>query len=117
MVSAALLLGCATFNPFQAVANPVNATNLYQAELGYDAAIKTFNELKALCINHTLPRVCRTYVVQGQNIIRKADAARAAAEKFVGANPSLDATNVIQAFTGLVANFKAKLDKLSATKV
>ena len=115
IVILALFLG-ACANPLASVTNPVNTTTLYQAELVFDASVKTFNELKDLCANRVLPRVCRAYVVKGQALIVKAYAADIAARVFVNKNPALDATNVVQAFTGLVSNFKATVDNLSATK-
>lgn len=111
---ALLLAGC--FNPLSTVTNPVNATKLYQAELVFDGALKTFNELKSLCANRILPPTCRTYVVKGQGLIVKIAAADNAARNFVDENPTLDATNVVQAFTGLVSDFSATVTNLSATK-
>ena len=111
------LTGCANgFNPFATVTNPINATNLYQAELVFDGAVKTFNELKGLCARRVLPPVCRTYVIRGQDYIRKADAADRAAAEFMVKYPTLDATNAVQAFTGIVAKFKDTVNSLSATK-
>lgn len=104
------------FNPLASIANPVSSSSLYEAELVFDGALKTFNELKALCAARVLPRSCRTYVVQGQGYIRQAYAADRAARDFVLNNPTLDATNVVQAFTGIVASFKATVDTLSTTK-
>jgi hypothetical protein len=105
---------CNTFNPFQTVQNPVSATNLYEAELIYSATIKTFNELKSWCASRVLPPACRTYVKKGQGYIVRADAARRSAEYFVDNNPTLDATNVVRAFTGVVSQFKTTVDALSA---
>ena len=76
----------------------------------------TFKELKTLCANRVLPPACRTYVKQGQGLIVKAEAADVAARQFVKNNPTLDATNVVQAFTGLVATFKDNVNSLSAVK-
>lgn len=106
----------ACVNPLASVKNPVSTTNLYEAELVFDASLKTFNELKGLCANRTLPPACRTYVVKGQGLIVKAAAADVAARNFVKNNPTLDATNVIQAFTGIVSNFNTTVSTLSATK-
>lgn len=114
-LSLLLTLG-ACVNPFASVNNPVSTTNLYQAELVFDASLKTFNELKGLCVNRALPPVCRTYVVKGQALIVKAAAADVAARNFVNNNPTLDATNVVQAFTGIVSNFNTTVTSLSATK-
>lgn len=111
------LAGCANgFNPLASVKNPVSAVNLYEAELVFDATLKTFVELRGLCANRTLPPSCRTYVRSGQAIVAKAAAADVAARNFVKNNPTLDATNVIQAFTGLLNDFKGAVDSLSATK-
>lgn len=110
------LSACSGFNPLKAVTNPISNTSLYEAELVFDGSVKTFNELKGLCVKRVLPPVCRTYVKKGQNIIANANAADKAAQNFVKNNPTLDATNVIQAFTGLVSDFKTNLDALSATK-
>ena len=112
----ALSLSACAFNPLQSFTNPVRGTNLYEAELVFDGAVKTFNELKGLCAKRTLPPTCRTYVVKGQKIIANAYAADKAAQNFVKNNPTLDATNVIQAFTGLVSDFKNNVAALSATK-
>lgn len=107
--------GCG-INPLSSVANPVTNTDLYKAEIVFDGTVKTFNELKGLCANRVLPSACRTYVIKGQSLIVKAYAADAAAQKFVANNPTLDATNVVQAFTGLVSTFQTTVNNLSATK-
>ena len=117
LVAALGLAGCSwSINPLASVTNPVNTTNLYQAELVFDGSLKTFNELKGLCANRVLPSTCRRYVLQGQPLIIKIAAADAAARRFVDNNPTLDATNVVQAVTGLVSNFKTTVDNLSATR-
>jgi len=108
------LSGCANFST--SVTNPVSSTNLYQAELVYDAALKTFIELRGLCASRVLPPVCRTYVIGGQKIIVKASAADVAARNFVTHNPTLDATNVVGVFTDLVSDFNSTVTTLSATK-
>ncbi len=110
------LSACGTVNPFQSVTNPISGTNLYEAELVFDASVKTFNELRGLCARRVLRPTCRTYVVQGQNIIRNAYAADLSARNFVKNNPTIDATNVIQAFVGIVSDFKNTVAVLSATK-
>lgn len=111
------IAGCAQLKEaFTPQTNPLNTTNLYEGELVFDGSVKTFNTLKGLCVRRVLPPVCRAYVLKGQNIIRNANAADKAAQQFVVANPTLDATNVIQAFNGLVTDFKTNLDNLSATK-
>lgn len=111
------LAGCANgFNPLASVKNPVSNVNLYEAELVFDAAIKSFVELRGLCVSRTLPPACRTYVKAGQGIISKAAAADIAARNFVANNPTLDATNVIGAFTGLLSDFQNTVTALSATK-
>lgn len=111
-----LSLGACAVNPLASVTNPINTTRLYQAELVFSGSLKTFNELKRLCAERVLPPKCRTYVKQGQQIIVKAAAADQAARKFVDQNPTLDATNVVSAFTGIVSNFNATVTSLSATK-
>lgn len=98
------------------VKNPISNVNLYEAELVFDAAIKSFVELRGLCVNRTLPPACRTYVRAGQSIVTKAAAADIAARNFVANNPTLDATNVIGAFTGLLSDFQNTVTSLSATK-
>lgn len=103
-------------NPFTKVANPVSPTNLYEAQLVFDGSVKTFNELKSLCAAKALPPACRTYVNQGRSIIIQAYAADKAAEQFIAQNPTLDATNVVQAFTGLVSSFKGTVNSLSGVK-
>lgn len=116
LCGALALSACASFNPLASVNNPISGTNLYEGELLFDGSVKTFNELKTLCANRVLPPACRTYVVKGQGLIRQAYAADKAARTFIVNNPKLDATNVVQAFTGLVSDFKSNLDALSATK-
>ena len=113
----ALTLGACTFvNPFTSVSNPVSTTNLYEGELVFDASLKTFDQLKSLCVTRVLPPSCRTYVKQGQAIIVNVYAADNAARGFITANPTLDATNIVQAFTGLVSTFKDTVNNLSTTK-
>lgn len=96
--------------------NPVSPTNLYEAELVFDGSLKTFNELKALCVQRVLPAKCRTYVVQGQSLIVRAYAADKSARQFVQNNPTIDATNVIQAFIGIVSTFNVTVAGLGETK-
>ena len=106
--------GCV--DPFAKITNPISGTNLYEGELVFDATLKTFNELKGLCAKRVLPSACRTYVKQGQKLIVNAYSADKAARNFVTNNPALDATNVVQAFTGIVSDFKTTTANLSATK-
>lgn len=108
------LAGC--INPLTQISNPATPTSLYEGELVFKGTLVTFKELKGLCATRVLPPVCRTYVVKGQGYIRQASAADIAARAFIKNNPTLDATNVVQAFTGLVSNFKTTVDSLSATK-
>ena len=115
-LTAILGLAACGINPLASVTNPVNTTKLYQAELVFDGSLKTFNELKGLCAKRVLPSACRTYVTKGQGIIVKEAAADAAARRFVDTNPTLDATNVVQAVTGLVSDFTATVNKLSAIR-
>lgn len=110
------LSACASDGGLILVKNPVSNVNLYEAELVFDAAIKSFVELRGLCVSRTLPPACRTYVKAGQGIITKAAAADIAARNFVANNPTLDATNVIGAFTGLLSDFQNTVTALSATK-
>lgn len=112
----AIAVSACAINPLQSFTNPISNTSLYEAELVFDGYVKTFNELKGLCVKRVLAPTCRTYVRKGQGIIAKAYAADKAAQNFVKNNPTLDATNVIQAFTGLVSDFKNNVSALSATK-
>lgn len=113
----ALLLSACAANPFTTVVqNPISRTNLYQAELVFDGSIKTFNELKSLCANRTLPPKCQTYVIQGQSLIVKARDADLAAREFIDNNPTLDAAGAVQAFTILVGQFGGTVTNLSAVK-
>jgi len=93
-------------NPFPSVQNPVTASNLYEANLAYDAALKTFNAMKRLCIARSIPNTCRTYVIKGQQIIPKAEAARKIAQDFIRQNPTLDATSLVRAFTALIGSLQ-----------
>lgn len=108
------LAGC--WNPFARVLNPVTSTNLYQAELVFDGAIKTFNAGKKLCIQRILPPVCRTYAKKGQGLIEKARDAQLEAEMFIDHNPTLDASSLVEAFKILVGQFATTTDNLSALK-
>lgn len=98
------------------IQNPVSATNLYQAELVFDASLKTFNELKSLCANRTLPSACRTYVIRGQALIAKAGPADKAARDFITNNPTLSAATVVANFTTIVSGFQSIVGSLNATK-
>lgn len=116
IVLLALSVGaCGTINPFQTITNPIVKSNLYEGELVFDASLKTFNKLKGLCATRVLPPACRTYVVKGQGLIRKIYAADKAARDFVKNNPTLDATNIVGAFTGLVSTFNSTVTDLSKT--
>ncbi len=96
--------GC--FNPFQTVDISTADTDLYAAELVFDGAVKTFNQLKDLCGKRALPPACRTYVKQGQGLIQKSYAADLSARQFIKDNPTLSAVSAIQAFQGLVTSFQ-----------
>ena len=113
-LTAILGLAACGINPLSSVTNPINTTKLYQAELVFDAALKSFNKYKDLCARRVIASQCRTYVIEGQGIIPKASAADIAARNFVDRYPTLDATNVVQAFTGLVSTFTGTVDKLGA---
>lgn len=113
LVTALTLAGCGT-NPFSAIANPISATRLYQAELVFAASLETFNKYKDLCVRRVIASKCRTYVLAGQRGIRAAVAADATARDFVDRYPTLDATNVVQAFTGLVGNFSNIIERFRA---
>ena len=113
-ITALLGLAACGMNPLASVTNPVNTTKLYQAELVFDASLKTFNKYKDLCTRRVIASQCRTYVFEGQKIIRKANAADIAARNFVDKYPLLDATNVVQAFSGLVGDFNGTVDKLGS---
>lgn len=115
-LTALLGLAACGINLLASATNPVNTTKLYQAELVFSASIKTFNKYKDLCARRVIASTCWTYVVEGQGIIRKASAADIAARNFVDKYPTLDATNVVQSFTGLVSDFTGTVDKLSAIK-
>lgn len=93
-------------NPFQTYQNPISASNLYEANLAYDAALKAFNKMKSLCARRVIPNTCRTYVIKGQQIIPQAENARKTARDFIRNNPTLDATSLVRAFTGLVGNLQ-----------
>lgn len=114
LIAVSLLLTLtACINPLAAVSNPINTTNLYQGELVFDASLKVFNKGKDLCARRVIAPVCRTYVIKGQKLIIQIASADQAAREFVDNNPTLDATNVVQAFTGLVSKFDATATSLS----
>ncbi len=114
-VNATAKAGC-SFNPSTIIQNPVSTTNLYQGEIAFDASLKTFNELKALCANRVLRPSCRTYVIRGQSLIAKAYAADKAARNFINNNPTLNAASVVAIFTSLVSSFQSTVTSLNATK-
>lgn len=89
-------------NPFFSVQNPVTSTNFYEANLAYDGALKAFNAMKRLCASRSIPSSCRTYVIKGQQIIPQAESARRIARDFIRANPTLNASSLVSAFTTLV---------------
>lgn len=93
-------------NPFQTYQNPVTASNLYEANLAYDAALKAFNKMKSLCAQRVISNSCRTYVIKGQQIIPKAESARKIAQDFIRQNPTLDASSLVRAFTTLIGNLQ-----------
>lgn len=108
------LAGC--WNPFATVTNPITTSNLYEAELVFDGALKTFNELKSLCVSRALPPACRTYVKKAQAQIPAIYAADKSARAFVTNNPTLDPTSVVQALQNAVSTFQSTVSQLSAVK-
>lgn len=87
---------------FTGVKNPVTASNLYEANLAYDGALKAFNKMKDLCARRVIPNTCRTYVIKGQQVIPQAENARKTAQSFIRNNPTLDASSLVSAFTTLI---------------
>lgn len=110
---ALLVAACGTL---PSVRNPITNTNLYQAELVFDGAVKSFVELRDLCARRVIPAACRTYVQKGQDIIRRAQAADQAARAFVLNNPTLDPANAVSAFAGLVTALGGTVGNLGALK-
>lgn len=111
------LAGCANgANPFASITNPVSSTNLYEGDLVYDGALKSFNKLKDLCARRVISSKCRTYVKQAQALIPKVEAARQTAEQFIAANPTIDATSVVSAFTTLVSKFGTSVTQLGTVQ-
>lgn len=107
------LAGCG-FNPLSTVTNPVNTTNLYQGELVFDGALKTFNAGKDLCVRRIISSTCRTYVVKGQKMIVQIAAADQSARKLVDSGTTtINVTNAVQTFVGLVSTFDATAVSLS----
>lgn len=87
---------------FTGVKNPVTASNLYEANLAYDGALKAFNKMKALCAQRVIPNSCRTYVIKGQQVIPQIESARKTAQIFIRNNPTLDASSLVSAYTTLI---------------
>ena len=94
-------------NPLPSYKNPVSATNLYQANLAYDGALKAFNKMKDLCERRVIPNTCRTYVIGGQRVIPQAEKARKIASDFIRQNPTIDAGALVNAYTLLIGNLEA----------
>lgn len=106
------LMGCGGQLP--SITNPVTNTNLYQGELVLDAALKTFNKGKDLCERRVISSTCRTYVIKGQKLIVNIAAADQAARDLVDDGAStIDITNAVQTFTGLVSTFNTTAATLS----
>lgn len=102
------LIGCAS------IPNPLSSTNLYQGELVFDAALKTFNKGKDLCARRVISSSCRTYVIKGQKLIVQIASADQAARNLVdNGAATIDITNAAQTFTGLVSTFDATATSLS----
>lgn len=98
------------------VPNPITGNTLDASEIAFDASLKTFNELKALCANRTLPPACRTYVIQGQAIIKNAAAADIAARNFVRNNPNINPTSVVTVYSNFVSDFQNTVAHLTQIK-
>lgn len=108
------LMGCANL---PSSTNPVNSNNLYQGELVFDAALKTFNKGKDLCVRRVIASSCRTYVLQGQRLIVKIAAADKSARNLVDSGvTTVDVTNAVQTFTGLVSTFNSTATALDQVK-
>lgn len=102
------LIGCAS------IPNPLNSTNLYQGELVFDAALKTFDKGKDLCARRVIVSACRTYVIKGQDLIKRIYSADEAARNLVDSGTTtIDVTNAVQTFVGLVSTFDATATTLS----
>jgi len=111
--------GCANgklVNIFASTPNPVSQTNIDQADLAYDGALKTFNKLKDLCARRVISNKCRPIVKSAQAYIPKIEDARQTAERFIMANPTLDATSVVSAFITLVNKFGTTVANLGAVQ-
>lgn len=126
-IVAAVLAGCGPgtrlgdFIQFAtaSTANPVSATNIYQAKNGYALALTLADEYRAYCWSAPYKAliadpVARPVCSRRRAVVRailnygpKAGSALAQAEKFVNDHPTLDASVVIRAAIDAVAKFRA----------
>lgn len=114
LVLALGLSGCATFNPFGSVANPVGTQSLAATESAYGVALSAALAYKSLPLCKTgttisLNNVCarRSVIVQLQNADRYAHAQILVARQFVKNNPTLDASAILTTAQNAVAAFKS----------
>lgn len=101
------------------IANPVSATNIYQAKNGYAAALELAGQWRAYCFGMTYKAimadpVARPVCSNRRAVVRSiktygppAGRAIADAEAFVSQHPTLDASVVISAAVQAVAKFRA----------
>lgn len=103
--------GCALLGSFQ---NPVNLNQLATVESGYGIALSAavaYRDLP-LCKTGTVSTVTsicaqRSIILRLQAADRTVETAIQAANSFVAANPTLDATSVIAAAQSALAGFQA----------
>lgn len=100
--------GCATFN------NPISLNQLGAIESGYGLALSTAVAYRSLPLCKTgtistIAAICaqRSIIVKLQRADKTTQAAIAAANSFVLANPTLDATTLVSAAQSALAGFQA----------
>lgn len=93
---ALFLGGCATFNPFGSINNPLTPNRLAQVEAAYGIALSAAVGYRRACAQRILARAtCGPIVALLQRSDRRAQVAIKAARTFTRRNPTLDATSVV----------------------
>lgn len=101
-----IVLLCFTIGACQSFPNPVTTDRLANIESAYGIALSAAVAYRNACANKSIPRTCRSIVVELQAADRAAQSALVTARSFIKEHPFLDAFDVISAAQQAVSTFQ-----------
>lgn len=99
------LAGCATYNPFTSVQNPITQSRVDTLNATWGAALALANGYKKTCVQRLIPQTCRGIVQKMQAAVPIVQAKVVSARNF-SAKPTLSVVDLIGVAERAVDDFK-----------